>query len=299
MASFGENLRRERELRGITLGELANATKVGTRHLEALERNQFHRLPGGIFNRGFVRAVARYMKLDEDFWISEYARAAGEEPEVLAHYIKEPLRAAPAGHRRSALSFVALLVLFAVGAYVVHDLRVRRAAEAAQAANAGPHLNAPGDESAGAQRPGRLGAGPNAASTAPSSSTASEQAPTAPEPALAGPAALAPHPSALAGDAESATQPAHLGAGAELRLQVDVVEESWVRVAVDDQVRYEGRVQPGEPRRFRGSRRFEVSTRNASAVVLTLNGETLPPLGLPGEERTVVLTAQDLKPSPR
>jgi hypothetical protein len=78
-----------------------------------------------------------------------------------------------------------------------------------------------------------------------------------------------------------------------------VVEEAWVRVAVDDQVRYEGRVKPGEPRRFRGSRRFEVSTRNASAVVLTLNGETLPPLGQPGEERTVVLTSQDLKPAPR
>ncbi len=302
MASFGENLRRERELRGITLGELANATKVGTRHLEALERNQFHRLPGGIFNRGFVRAVARYMKLDEDFWISEYARAAGEEPEVLAHYVKAPPRAAPTGHRRSVLSFVALLVLFAVGTYVVHDLRVRRAAEAAQAGPPAPiqsgHLNTSGDENSGAQQPGRLGAVP-AANASPSSSTASEQPPTAPEQRAGEAAPPAPRPSALVGEAQSAAQPAHLGAGTELRLQVDVVEASWVRVAVDDKVRYEGRVQPGEPRRFRGSRRFEVSTRNASAVVLTLNGETLPPLGQPGEERTVVLTAQDLKPAPR
>jgi cytoskeletal protein RodZ len=279
MASFGENLRRERELRGITLAELANATKVGTRHIEALERNQFHRLPGGIFNRGFVRAVARYMKLDEDFWIAEYARAAGEEPEVLAQYVKAPPKPAPAGPRRSPLSFVALLVLFVVGAYLVHDLRVRRAAEAA---------------------PTQVSAPPSPAQTAPaslnvasSSSTASEQAPAAPQPPLAAAPAEPAATESAPGDAASEAGPA------DLRLQVDVVEESWVRVAVDDQVRYEGRVQPGQPRRFRGSRRFEVSTRNASAVVLTLNGETLPPLGQPGEERTVLLTAQDLKPAPR
>jgi cytoskeletal protein RodZ len=301
MASFGENLRRERELRGITLGELANATKVGVRHIEALERNQFHRLPGGIFNRGFVRAIARYMKLDEDFWISEYARAAGEEPEVLARYVKETPTAASPGHRRSALSFVALLVLFAVGAYVVHDLRMRRAAEAAQAADAAPLRNAPAGTSQSTQQPGHFGAGPAALNAVDSSSAA-----TTPEPQ---PGEAVSHPNALAGESEGSQQPGHLGAGAaetgtaaapaDLRLQIDVVEDAWVRVAVDDQVRYEGRVKPGEPRRFRGSRRFEVSTRNASAVVLTLNGETLPPLGQPGEERTVVLTAQDLKPAPR
>lgn len=284
MASFGENLRRERELRGITLNELANSTKVGVRHLEALERNQFHRLPGGIFNRGFVRAIARYMKLDEAFWISEYARAAGEEPEVLAHYVKETPPPAASAHRRSAWSFVALVVLFAVGAYVVHDLRLRRAAEAAQA---GPHLNALGDGSARVQQAGRSGAVPAATN---SNSTATK---LEPQPALAQPNAVSAEPTAAEAAAAVDSAPA------DLRLQVDVVEEAWVRVAVDDQVRYQGQVKPGEPRRFRGSRRLEVSTRNASAVVLTLNGETLPPLGQPGEERTVVLTAQDLKPAPR
>ncbi|HEX9764724.1 MAG TPA: RodZ domain-containing protein [Candidatus Acidoferrales bacterium] len=294
MASFGENLRRERELRGITLNELANSTKVGVRHLEALERNQFHRLPGGIFNRGFVRAVARYMKLDEAFWISEYARAAGEEPEVLAHYVKEPPSPTAAGHRRSAWSFAALLVLFAVGVYVVHDLRVRRAAEAAQAGPPAPiqpgHLTAPVDESRSATSPAPSGALPAATNAVDSSSTA-----TRPEsqPALAQPNPASAEPAAV----EAAAAPQ--AAPADLRLQVDVVEEAWVRVAVDDQVRYQGQVKPGEPRRFRGSRRLEISTRNASAVVLTLNGETLPPLGQPGEERTVVLTAQDLKPAPR
>ncbi|MGH9788713.1 MAG: helix-turn-helix domain-containing protein [Candidatus Acidiferrales bacterium] len=287
MASFGENLRRERELRGITLSELANCTKIGVRHLEALERNQFHRLPGGIFNRGFVRAVARYMKLDEDFWISEYARATGEEPEVMARYVVETPSRPAAGRHRSAWSFVALLVLFAVGAYVVHDLRMRRAAEAAQAADAGPHPSALVGEQQGTRQPERLGAAPASVDSS-STATQPEPQPTSPEPA---PVPAAP--------AASEAAPAADTAPADLRLQVDVVEEAWVRIAVDDQVRYQGQVKPGAPRRFRGSRRFEVSTRNASAVVLTLNGETLPPLGQPGEERTVVLTAQDLKPTPR
>ena len=80
MATFGENLRRERELRGVTLLELSNFTKINLRHLQALEADRFNELPGGVFNRGFVRGVARYMKLDEHHWVGEFVRAAHEEP---------------------------------------------------------------------------------------------------------------------------------------------------------------------------------------------------------------------------
>ncbi|HXE74618.1 MAG TPA: helix-turn-helix domain-containing protein [Candidatus Xenobia bacterium] len=275
MASFGENLRRERELRGITLQELADRTKVNIRHIQALERNQFDRLPGGIFNRGFVRSIARYMKLDEALWVGEYARAAGEEPEILAMYAKETPKAAAASPRRGVWSYVALVVVFAVGAYVVHDLRMRRAAEAAALLPVASPSSAP--------------ATPVVSPPAPATATPAVSMPAAPEGFTPAPAAPAP--------AVETVAPSASDAGGGLKLQVDVVEEAWVRVVVDEQVRFEGRVRPGQPKRFRAGSRFEVSTRNASAVVLTLNGETLPPLGQPGEEKTVVLTAQDLKPA--
>src|SRR3954466_15474556 len=66
MASFGERIKREREMRGVSLEEIAESTKIGKRNLEALETEDFDKLPGGIFNKGFVRAYAKYLGLDED-----------------------------------------------------------------------------------------------------------------------------------------------------------------------------------------------------------------------------------------
>lgn len=269
MATFGENLRRERELRGITLAELANATKIRLRHLAALETDQFDRLPGGVFNRGFVRAVARYMTLDEHHWVGEFVRAAGEEPEVLARYAP-PNSATLPGHR-GLWSFALLVVIFGVGAYLVHDARLRRATPVSP-----PVLAAP---SAGQPAP------------APPSAGAAGEAPAKLEPDAAvarGSSGVRP---ASAGAAESAPRPE------ELRLQVDALEEAWVSVTADGRPTYNGMMKPGESRSFRGAQQFEVATGNASAVILTLNGETLPPLGNPGERKNLTLSARDLKPS--
>jgi cytoskeleton protein RodZ len=71
--TFGEHLRREREMRGVSLAEISTATRIGVRFLEALENEQWDRLPGGVFNRGFIRAVARFLGLDEENLVSEYA----------------------------------------------------------------------------------------------------------------------------------------------------------------------------------------------------------------------------------
>jgi cytoskeletal protein RodZ len=70
---FGDQLKRERELRGVSLEEVATATRIAPRFLEALENEQWDKLPGGVFNRGFIRSVARYLGLDEDNLVSEYA----------------------------------------------------------------------------------------------------------------------------------------------------------------------------------------------------------------------------------
>lgn len=266
MASFGENLRRERELRGITLAELANATKISLRHLQALEGDQLDDLPGGVFNRGFVRAVARYMKLDEHYWVGEYVRAAHEEPEVLARYAPPPLPRPPSRHRALG-SFVLLIMLFGGGAYVIHQVRLRRAAEAASSVPTSP-VSLPQTESGADAAPAQ---------------------PALPQPSapVGTPTTL---PVAAKSPAASEEQPV------ELLLQVDVLEDAWVTVTVDSQPLYRGLMRPGESRHFRAGRRIELTTGNASAVVLTLNGETLAPLGNPGERKNIVLTAKDLRP---
>ena len=70
--SFGEELKRERELREISLREVSESTKISLRYLEALERNDFGALPGGVFNRGFVRAYSQYIGVDPDTMVDAY-----------------------------------------------------------------------------------------------------------------------------------------------------------------------------------------------------------------------------------
>src|ERR1039457_6529880 len=80
MGAFGERLRREREMRDISLDEIAAVTKIGTRLLRALEDEQFDLLPGGIFNKGYVRAYAKYVGIDEEQAVADYLQAAHEAP---------------------------------------------------------------------------------------------------------------------------------------------------------------------------------------------------------------------------
>jgi cytoskeleton protein RodZ len=75
MGSFGDRLKKEREQRGITLDDISLTTKIGTRLLRALEEEKFEQLPGGIFNKGFVRAYARHVGLDEDQTVADYMTA--------------------------------------------------------------------------------------------------------------------------------------------------------------------------------------------------------------------------------
>ena len=85
MPSFGEEIRRERELREITLAEVAEATKISVRFLEAIESNDFACLPGGLYNRGIVRAYCQFIGADSEAMVNAYlleeqTRAASSHP---------------------------------------------------------------------------------------------------------------------------------------------------------------------------------------------------------------------------
>jgi cytoskeletal protein RodZ len=78
LGSFGEKLRKQREQRGLELDAISNTTKISPRMLRALEEEHFDQLPGGVFNKGFVRAYARQVGLDEEEAISDYLAALRE-----------------------------------------------------------------------------------------------------------------------------------------------------------------------------------------------------------------------------
>lgn len=82
--NFGERLKRERELREVSLEEITQATRIGPRFLEALENEEWDKLPGGVFNRGFVRSIAHYLGLGEEAFLAEYDLAHGAHAEQQA-----------------------------------------------------------------------------------------------------------------------------------------------------------------------------------------------------------------------
>jgi len=118
MGSFGERLQREREMRGITLEEIADSTKIGTRSLRALEQEDFDKLPGGIFNKGFVRAYARYLGIDEEQAVTDFLAAAGETEQPLPNPSPtEKLTTYGSGSRGWVVALALVLVTLAAGGY--------------------------------------------------------------------------------------------------------------------------------------------------------------------------------------
>ncbi|HSQ23125.1 MAG TPA: helix-turn-helix domain-containing protein [Pyrinomonadaceae bacterium] len=79
--TIGEKLRLAREARGIALRDISEQTRISIRYLEAIETDDYQRLPGGIFNRSFIRAYAKFIGYDEHNALEDYARTLRERGE--------------------------------------------------------------------------------------------------------------------------------------------------------------------------------------------------------------------------
>lgn len=114
--NFGVTMRRARERRGISLRQIAAATKISVAALEALERNDISRLPGGIFSRGFVRAYAAQIGADPDIAVRDFiARFPHDVPAA------EPDgfgRSQPSASVRARIALAMAMAILAAGAAV-------------------------------------------------------------------------------------------------------------------------------------------------------------------------------------
>ena len=126
--SFGSWLRRQRELREISLREVAEVTKISLRYLEALEQDEFDVLPAPVFAKGFLRQYAGYVGLNPDEVVNSYLTALQErEPDENQHEWspppKKPLWEWTSGLLLAVL-VIALLALVAVLAFYAERRRV-------------------------------------------------------------------------------------------------------------------------------------------------------------------------------
>jgi cytoskeleton protein RodZ len=273
VGSFGERLQREREMRGILLEEIAEATKIGTRMLAALEQEDFSKLPGGIFNKGFVRAYARFLGIDEEEAVSDYLRASGElpsrqpEPEVVAQQrtaIKVPdeSRESRSFSLWPALTTVALVAVIVLGGWKYYQRRTN-----SQVAPMPPALQLPAPAVQAGQPP----------------ALAVDNKPQSPP--------LAPGtPSVEAKPAEFTASPAK-----SFVVQIRATQAAWVRAIADGAVVVDEELEPDAKRSISAKRELVLRMGNAGGVEISHNGKPLPPLGSANEVRTVTFTSDGLQ----
>jgi cytoskeleton protein RodZ len=289
MPSFGENLRREREMRGVTLEEISAATKISLRFLKALEGEEFSALPSGIFTRSFIRAYAKHLGLDEEPILAEYQLAARPEVEIDLHRMTITKPVPERGTYRTALLALLVAVAMLGGSYLLY--RYTRPASEIQ----GRVIN-PGGVS-------DTSASPAPQSHEATSPPAGPPAPTATKVSSARGAASATQPAREATTASSSqtnpTAPKTSKAQADLILQVAATEQAWVAVTADGRTTFQRILNPRELKTLKAKESFDVVTGNAQGIILTLNGETLNPLGGHNVYKKIHLTRDDLKnPAP-
>jgi cytoskeletal protein RodZ len=298
MAGFGEYLRREREMRGVSLEEISTATKISIRFLQAIENEELSKLPGGIFTRSFVRTYARYLGLDEERVLADCQLAGQEKPEVdIRRITASRTRPNGAASRTRIIALLMAGVLLASG-YVLfrHSRRVMEQQSSV------PLVTAPSTTAPGANPP--LTAAPVQTSTPAQpennpSLSATSASPTAG--AATAPGTLqggAPSPGAKANPPnQSVTSEATSAvvAHTDLILQVAATERVWVAVDADGKTVLQKVLNPNEVENLKALNSFDVTIGNAQGLVLTLNGETLKPMGRRGEVKSIHLTRDDLK----
>ncbi len=302
MPAFGDNLRREREMRAVSLEEISSATKISLRFLEAIERDDFSKLPGGIFARSFIRSYARYLGLDEERVMAEYQLAAQPGADFDLYRLVAGKTEAGRPAKRTPL----LAPLVAVGLLAAGYLLFRYAPRAAEAPAAFPPP--PVAESKPASNPAQFTPATSGEVTAPAPPAAtpagSDRTPTTPGtpvPMATGSNPVPPgEPQAIANPAAqrspaSASPAAKPGTDADLTLQVAATEPAWVSVDADGKNVLMRMLDPNDVQTLKAHKSFDVRTGNAQAVILTLNGETLKPLGNRGETKSIHLTRDDLK----
>jgi len=241
--TFGERLKRERELREVTLEEITSATRIGPRFLEALENEDWEKLPGGVFNRGFVRSIARYLGLDEEAFLAEYDLAHGTQATPAPDRPDNPIPSAPKWIPVAVvLGVLAVLAGLCFGGWYAWKYYQARKAQRASTTVQVPETSFPVASASSAETTG-------------------------------GVAVVAP----------------------PLKLDASASATTHLTVKSDGALVFDTDLHQGEHHQFLCLRECEVYASDSGAVLLELNGQAVPPLGVPGSSGTIKLSARDLR----
>ena len=258
--NVGARLREAREKKGISLRQIATTTRISMMSLEALERNDLSRLPGGIFTRAFIRAYAEEVGLDPEGLIQDFiAQFPSDSVAAGTRHAAQAEDHQAFESDRRALETAVRLALFSlpIAAVVIYFGMQGRPQPAGQA---------PGEAAPPAQQAGRAGAPP--VRTPPPEALPAQAAPPAasPEPAAAG-----------------------------LTMAIAPQGPCWVSVSVDGEPSFSSLMRAGDQREVRAREEIGLSIGDAGAFAYTINGTAGRPLGAPGAVVSTRITLANLE----
>jgi len=298
--AFGANLKRERELRGISLEEISKATKISVRLLNAIEMDRYDVLPEGIFRKSFIKNYAGYLGMNEDKVLQEYLVATQTTlPPPEEKISGGRSRFTPRKHYlRWAIKGLIALLLAGVIYWYFFRSGERNKPESANGV-ARPSVGSVPVQ----QRPSP------GASDASSSSTASSKAPptpqspptssssTGPELRVLGELAKKPKPPAAMSQRSNSIPPeSPVSSGTqppELILGISATEECWLSVSAGNAALYAGVLEPEQNKNFPIQKPLRLTFGNAGGVKLSVNGKPLTAIGKLGEVRVLEINPEN------
>jgi cytoskeleton protein RodZ len=301
-ARLGALLRECREAKGVSVDDLSRATRIGPRHILALEEDRFRDLPAPVFVRGFIRSYCAAVNEPPERALALYddvAKAPRGPSAVPRTVLAEPAGArgrSRLGWRRLALA--GLVVFIGGAAYLIASSASSRPPEPAR-----PRDDRPAARQPAAPPPEPVVAASTAAAAPAPAAVPRMLAPPAPLPPVtaraAAPSTAAPPatprvtapPAAVPPAAPAASAPA---AGAPVEgvspvaarphvLVARVHEATWVVVRGADGTFHQELLEAGAVREWQSPGRFTVTVGNAAGLTLELDGVALPPLGERGQ----------------
>ena len=280
MSNLGATFRKARETSGLPLEKIAAETKISARFLLAIESESFNLLPGGIFNRGFIRSYAEYLGLDSEQAVADYDRmfTKAQEPlEVLVDAERESSRKSD----RNLYPIAAAILFASVIAYYLVTRKPSTSTEQAPQSTA---------EKQATLTPISAPAAVDALPKLETAATVAQPTSTAPTTSTPSPVTAQPTPPTQ----EISPPPATTGpAASTLALDINASSQTWVRVTSDGTVAFADILQPGTERRFSAERSLNVTIGNAAGVTLKINGRELKELGPEGKVRELRITPEN------
>jgi cytoskeletal protein RodZ len=252
--TFGEELRRERIIRDVSLEEISAATKISIRLLTALESSDVSRLPAPVYSRGFIRAYARYLGLDPDEMINAYlADVAPEKTREVADSHKGRLRSRFLRGRRAA----GTIVVSVTAILLVLGLIVRPQRRATITELVPPREPAP---------------------------VSFRNVSVSPGPAPVAQPEVAPSPLPSEGDlAPVSERDDAIAQTGGVKMVLEFEQDSWTEVNADGRNIFSGLIHKGTRREFAAREGFRLTLGNAGGVRVTIDGRALEPLGQAGQ----------------